>query len=147
MTLHIFFALAKNVEIILQERERQGCKGSRCWRDTDATFHVIQLHTAKEPRLRHERRQRAWKRMTRSWGYLQWVAANEWVIWGWMVSEKALNWRIGKPVQYNLFPDSSLSSWWLCELGPISLRGRISLLPLRGKKSYSMAKSLRGWHR
>lgn len=45
MTLHIFFALAKNVEIILQERERQaGAEQIRT-----PTFRVIRLHAAKEP--------------------------------------------------------------------------------------------------
>lgn len=42
MTLHIFFTLAKNVEIILQERERQVCNGGQHHTDTDTTFPVIQ---------------------------------------------------------------------------------------------------------
>lgn len=41
MTLHIFFTLAKNVEIILQERERQVCNGGQRETDTDTTFPVI----------------------------------------------------------------------------------------------------------
>lgn len=46
--LHIS-ALAKSVEIILQERERKVCNGGWHWTDTGATFHVIQLRAAKRP--------------------------------------------------------------------------------------------------
>lgn len=53
MTLHIFFALAKNVEIILQETERQVCNGGQPWADRDATFPVTQeplSETWKKPK-------------------------------------------------------------------------------------------------
>lgn len=54
--------------------------------------------------------------------------------------------RTGKPVQYNLFPDASLSSYLLCERGPIISSQNLPPFSQRGKRSYNTSRSLRGWH-
>lgn len=58
MTFHIAFALAKNVRIILQERERRVPNQARGWTDVDATFHVTQNVQQRGPCLKYERKQR-----------------------------------------------------------------------------------------
>lgn len=86
MTFHIAFALAKNVQIILQKRERRVPNQARGWADVDATFHVAQNVQQRSPCLKYESKQRIWKERQGTGQICKGEAANESVTWGSMVS-------------------------------------------------------------
>lgn len=134
MTFHISFALAKNVQIILQERERQVPNQAWGWTDTDATFHVTQTVQQRSPCLKYERKQRAWKRIARNWAYLRRIGS-------WRMSylrldgliEKAWSWELGNlsSIIYSQPPIILLSAVWTWAKPLVSM---IELLLLPSQK-------------